>query len=153
MSSQVSTPKSSSRERRKTVYQTDAERSVEQIKELEKRTNTDPRTLAKMLNQCAAKLIANSKFRQASEIYAKLTDINRELYGGGHPRTLWSNTKEIMTYNKQLDINNKMRAYVAAQKLKVAEENKKKKEKAEKELKKELKKAAKLAAKLAKQEE
>ena len=142
--SSVITSKSSSHTQRKPVHQTPHGRAVEIVRELEKQRSCDPRTLIKMLHQAANKLSAVGNFKMASVMYKKITTINSELYGSGHPRTICSNTREIMTYNKQLDINNKMRAYIAAQKSRIEAENKQKKEDAEKKAKKEAKKEAKM---------
>jgi hypothetical protein len=151
MSSQVLAPKStgnsSSNKQYKFVPNTKVDRAVELVKDLEQDQKCDPRTLIKILHQAANTLCSVGKFKQASSMYNKITAINCQLYGMGHPRTICSNTREVVTYNKQIDINNKMRAYLAAKNLKLAEEKLKAKEAKEKEDKKKEKKAAKLAPK------
>jgi len=129
----------------KCVRKSTVDRAVQIVRELENQKGCDKRTLIKMLHQAANKLYSVGKFKNASEMYAKITTVNSELYGSGHPRTLCSKTREIITYNKQVEINNKMRDYLYAKKAQLTKENIKKKEETEKRKKKEEKKEAKLA--------
>lgn len=129
----------------KCVRKSTVDRAVQIVRELENQKGCDKRTLIKMLHQAANKLYSIGKFHKASQMYAKITTINSELYGSGHPRTIFSQTREMVIYNKQIDINNKMRAYLNAKKAQLTQENIKKKEEAEKRKKKEEKKASKLA--------
>jgi tetratricopeptide (TPR) repeat protein len=114
--------------------------------ELDK-VSTDPNTRIKMLNQLANKLQKVGRYKQASETYKQIVRLQCQLFGEGHHRTICSKTREMMTYNHQLDIDNKTRAYRQAKKLEEAEKMIKANEEALKRDEKNAKKASKLGQK------
>ena len=97
-----------------------------------------------MLNQLANKLQKIGRYKQASETYKKIVMLQCQLFGEGHPRTICSKTREIMTYNHQVDIDDKTRAYREAKKLEEAERIRRANDEALKKQEKAAKKAAKL---------
>ena len=123
--------------------QTEVTRLITINKELDK-PSVAPNTRIKMLSQLANKLQKIGRYKQASETYKKIVMLQCQLFGEGHPRTICSKTREIMTYNHQVDIDDKTRAYREAKKLEKAENIKKANEEALKKQEKAVKKAAKL---------
>jgi tetratricopeptide (TPR) repeat protein len=126
--------------------QTDVKHLIAINTELDK-VSTDPNTRIKMLNQLANKLQKVGRYKQASETYKQIVRLQCQLFGEGHHRTICSKTREMMTYNHQLDIDNKTRAYRQAKKLEEAEKMIKANEEALKRDEKNAKKAAKLGQK------
>jgi tetratricopeptide (TPR) repeat protein len=126
--------------------QTDVKHLIAINTELDK-VYTDPNTRIKMLNQLANKLQKVGRYKQASETYKQIVRLQCQLFGEGHHRTICSKTREMMTYNHQLDIDNKTRAYRQAKKLEEAEKMIKANEEALKRDEKNAKKAAKLGQK------
>ena len=126
------------------TIQTEVKRLLRLNREIDK-PSVAPNTRIKMLNQLANKLQKVGRYKQASETYKQIVMLQCQLFGEGHPRTICSKTREIMTYNHQIDIDNKTRAYREAKEL----EKKEKAEKKEKEEKEKQEKAAKKAAKIA----
>jgi len=112
-------------------------------KELD-RPSVAPNTRIKMLNRLANKLQKIGQYKQASETYKKIVMIQCQVFGEGHPRTICSKTREVMTYNHQVDIDNKSRAYREAKKLQETERIRKANEEALKKREKAAKKSAKL---------
>ncbi len=123
--------------------QTEIKRLITINKELDK-PSVAPNTRIRMLNQLANKLQKVGRFKQASETYKQIVMIQCQVFGEGHPRTICSKTREAMTYNHQVDIDNKSRAYREAKKLEDAERIRKANEEALKKREKAAKKAAKL---------
>lgn len=108
------------------------------------RPSVAPNTRIKMLNRLANKLQKIGQYKQASETYKKIVMIQCQVFGEGHPRTICSKTREVMTYNHQVDIDNKSRSYRKAKKLQEAERIRKANEEALKKREKAAKKSAKL---------
>lgn len=123
--------------------QTEVKHLIAINKELDK-PSVAPNTRIKMLNQLANKLQKIGRYKQASVTYKQIVILQSQLFGEGHHRTICSKTREVMTYNHQLDIDNKTRVYREAKKLEKAENIKKANEEALKKQEKALKKAAKL---------
>lgn len=123
--------------------QTEVTRLITINKELDK-PSVAPNTRIKMLNQLANKLQKIGRYKQASETYKKIVMLQCQLFGEGHPRTICSKTREIMTYNHQVDIDDKTRAYREAKKLEEAERIRRANDEALKKQEKAAKKAAKL---------
>jgi len=112
-------------------------------KELD-RPSVAPNTRINMLNRLANKLQKIGQYKQASETYKKIVMIQCQVFGEGHHRTICSKTREVMTYNHQVDIDNKSRAYREAKKLQETERIRKANEEALKKREKAAKKYAKL---------
>ena len=123
--------------------QAEVKRLISINKELDK-PSVPLNTRIKLLNQLANKLQKVGRFKQASETYKQIVMLQCQLFGEGHPRTICSKTKEVMTYNHQVDIDNKSCAYREAKKLEEAERIRKANEEALKKREKAAKKAAKL---------
>ena len=129
------------------TIQTEVKRLQRINREIDK-PSVDPNTIMKMLNQLANKLQKVGRYNEASETYNKIVKLQCQLFGEGHPRTICSKTREVMTYNHQLDIDKKTRVYREAKELEKAEKIKKANDEALKKHEKAAKKAAKIAAKL-----
>ena len=125
------------------TIQTEVKRLLRINREIDK-SYVDPNTRIKMLNQLANKLQKVGRYKQASETYKQIVMLQCQIFGEGHPRTICSKTREVMTYNHQLAIDNKNRAYREAKELEKAEKIKKANEEALKKHEKAAKKAAKL---------
>jgi membrane protein involved in colicin uptake len=125
------------------TIQTEVKRLLRNNREIDK-SYVDPNTRIKMLNQLANKLQKVGRYKQASETYKQIVMLQCQIFGEGHPRTICSKTREVMTYNHQLAIDNKNRAYREAKELEKAEKIKKANEEALKKHEKAAKKAAKL---------
>tara|TARA_E500000331_G_scaffold242281_1_gene232639 strand:- start:3593 stop:4078 length:486 start_codon:yes stop_codon:yes gene_type:complete len=126
--------------------QTEVKHLIAINKELDK-PSVAPNTRIKMLNQLANKLQKVGRYKQASETYKQIVMLQCQLFGEGHPRTICSKTREVMTYNHQIDIDKKTRVYREAKELEKAEKIKKANEEALKKHEKAAKKAAKLEQK------
>ena len=123
--------------------QAEVKRLISINKELDK-PSVPLNTRIKLLNQLANKLQKVGRFKQASETYKQIVMLQCQLFGEGHPRTICSKTREIMTYNHQVDIDDKTRAYREAKKLEEAERIRRANDEALKKQEKAAKKAAKL---------
>jgi hypothetical protein len=109
--------------------QAEVKRLITINKEFDK-PSVAPNTRIKLLNQLANKLQKVGRFKQASETYKQIVMINSQVFGEGHHRTIFYKTREAMTYNHQVDIDNKSRAYREAKKLEDAKRIKMAKEEA-----------------------
>ena len=110
-----------------------------QLEDAEKDSQITPITLCKLYNQCASMLIKRGKYGRAADIYNRLTTVYRKLYGEGQ-QTLWSTGKEIIMYNKQENINIKIRTAKQLKKQLNEEKERQINEEKEKQKKKEEKK-------------
>ena len=121
--------------------QAEVKRLISINKELDK-PSVPLNTRIKLLNQLANKLQKVGRFKQASETYKQIVMLQCQLFGEGHPRTICSKTKEVITYNHQVDIDNKSRVYHEAKKIEKAERIRKANDEALKKREKAAKKAS-----------